>query len=144
MSEHRNLDPRALFPGFPEHRGNKTRFARRRVYTVSAWLGFCSLNAMKCVYVGFSLSKQRSSFRKIPLLYTGRAGGSARGKGFNNIFFTIPSGCSKWPNGNDMGRRVEGPEFACSLYFSFSFRLVFFLVIAVLFCFFVLLKFLDS
>ena len=73
--------------------------------------------------------------------YTGRAGGSARGKGFNNTFFTRSSVCSMWPDGNDMGRRIDGPEFACFLFFlSFSFGLVFFLVITVFFfCFFILL-----
>ena len=40
-----------------EHRGNKTRFASRRVHAVSAQLGFRSLNSMKFVYVGYSLSK---------------------------------------------------------------------------------------
>ena len=68
--------------------------------------------------------------------YTGRAGGSARGKGFNNTFFTRSSVCSMWPDGNDMGRRIDGPEFACFLFFlSFSFGLVFFLVITVFFLF---------
>ena len=72
--------------------------------------------------------------------YTGRAGGSARGKGFNNTFFTRSSVCSMWPDGNDMGRGIDGPEFARFLFFlSFSFGLVFFLVITVFFCFFILL-----
>ena len=56
-----------------------------------------------------------------------------------------------WPCGNDMARPVEGPEidygqnlfiFAFYLFFfSVCFRLVFFLVIAVLSCFFIWLKF---
>ena len=61
---------------------------------------------MKCVYVRFSLSKQRSFFRKTPLnsclmgldhLYTGRAGGSARGKGYNNLFLPSSAVCPMWP-----------------------------------------------
>ena len=35
-------------------------------------------------------------------LNTGRAGGRAKGKGFNNII-------SMWPDGDDMDRHVEGP-----------------------------------
>ena len=30
-------------------------------------------------------------------LYTGRAGGSARGKGYNNIFLPSSAVCSMWP-----------------------------------------------
>ena len=61
---------------------------------------------MKCVYVRFSLSKQRSFFRKTPLnsclmgldhLCTGRAGGSARGKGYNDMFLPSSAVCSMWP-----------------------------------------------
>ena len=72
--------------------------------------------------------------------YTGRAGGSARGKGFNDTFFTRSSVCSMWPDGNDMCRRIDDPEFACFLFFlSFSFGLVFFLLLPFFFCFFILL-----
>ena len=137
-----------------ENRGNKTRFARRRVYTVSAKLGFRSLNAMKCVYVGFSLSKQQSFFWKIPLsscligldqLHTGCTGGSAGWKGFNNIFltncfhrvpWTLRAGMSKVSNSIPRGTFFSSLLF----FFSFSFYLVFFLFIAVLFCFFIKLK----
>ena len=56
-------------------------------------------------------------------LYTGRAGGSSRGKGFNNIVYI-------WPGGNDIARRVEGPEFDFGqnlfLFASFLFFLFFF------------------
>ena len=66
---------------------------------------------MKCVYVRFSLSKQRSFFRKTPLnsclmgldhLYTGRAGGRARGKGYNNMF--LPSSAVACVAGVKRGR----------------------------------------
>ena len=51
-----------------------------------------------------------------------------RGKGFNKIFL-----CHfKWPS-NDMARCLEGPKVPRS----FSFRIVFFLVITALFCFFI-------
>ena len=59
--------------------------------------------------------------------------------GFNNA----PKGsgfvCFTWPSGNDMARCLEGPKVFSSplFFFSFSFRIVFFLVIAVLFCFFI-------
>ena len=54
-----------------------------------------------------------------------------------------------WPGGNDIALRVEGPEFdfgqeSFSIrffsIFSFSFRLVFFLVITVLLCFVPIIK----
>ena len=53
-----------------------------------------------------------------------------------------------WPGGNDIALRVEGPEFDfghnlflfASFLFFFSFRLVFFLVIAVLLCFVPIIK----
>ena len=51
-----------------------------------------------------------------------------RGKGFNKIFL-----CHfKWSS-NDMARCLEGPKVPRS----FSFRIVFFLVITALFCFFI-------
>ena len=116
-------------------------------------MGFRSLNAMKCVYIGFSLSKQQSFFWKISLnscligldqLYTGRAGGSSMGKGFNNIFSTIFPVCSLglvvtiWTSTSKFPSSITGRTYFSSLlFFSFSFRWVFFLVIAVLFCFFI-------
>ena len=51
-----------------------------------------------------------------------------RGKGFHKIFL-----CHfKWPS-NDMARCLEGPKVPRS----FSFRIVFFLVITAFFCFFI-------
>ena len=44
--------------------------------------------------------------------------------------------CFTWPSGNDMARRVEGPKVFSSplfFFFSFSFRIAFFLVIAFFF-----------
>ena len=56
----------AILDNYPqdmrENRGNKTRFASRRIHAVSAHLDFRSLNSMKFVYVGYSLSKQQSLF----------------------------------------------------------------------------------
>ena len=67
-----------------------------------------------------------------------------------NYFFTSKAvfmSANVWPDGIDVGRRGEGPElesgrnfflFAYFLFFfSFSFSYDFFLVIAVLFCFFI-------
>ena len=126
-----------------EHRGNKTRFSRRRVYTVSTKLGFRSLNAMKCVYVGFSLSKQQSFFWKIPLsscligldqLYTGCTGGSAGWKGFNNIFltnffhrvpWTLRAGMSKVSSSIPRGTFFTSLLFFFFLFFLFSFLFIY-------------------
>ena len=104
-----------------ENRGNKTRFARKRVCTVSVILGICSLNAMKfAVYVGFSPWKEQSFFWKISLnscligldqLCTGRAGGSSRGKAFNKIL----SPPSQWDFTNQKATQPEtSPEVICS------------------------------
>ena len=43
--------------------------------------------------------------------YTGRAGGSATGKGFNNIILTNSVVCPMWPACNEVARRVGGLEF---------------------------------
>ena len=50
--------------------------------------------------------------RFIKSVYTGRTGGSASRKGLNNILLKIVQGvlCGH-ADGNDVGRRVEGPEF---------------------------------
>ena len=74
--------------------------------------------------------------------YTGRAGGSARGKGFNNTFFTRSSVCSMWPDGND--RYVQGYRrsrvrlfsFFSFFFFWFSFLFSYY---RFFFCFFILL-----
>ena len=101
-------------------------------------LGFHSLhvNAMKCIYVGFSLSKLQSFFWKISLNSC-----LIRLKGFNNkISLPFPV-CSTWPGGKAFARCAEGPEIHSGqnldsfLFFS-SFRLVFILGITVLLCFY--------
>ena len=71
-------------------------------------LGFHSLhvNAMKCIYVGFSLWKLQPFFWKISL--NSRL---IRLEGSNNKISTKFLVCSKWPNGKAWARRVEGPEF---------------------------------
>ena len=87
-------------------------------------LGFHSLhvNAMKCIYVGFSLSKLQSFFWKISLNSC-----LIRLEGFNNKNSTKPCVCSTWPSGKAFARSAEGPEFesgrcfflfACFLFFS--------------------------
>ena len=80
-------------------------------------------------------------------LYTGRAGGSARVKGFNSIISAPFTVCPLWPDGKGVGRRVEGPEFDSGrnpfvfayfpffLFFSLSF--LFSYCSFVLFCFFI-------
>ena len=87
-------------------------------------LGFHSLhvNAMKCIYVGFSLSKLQSFFWKISLNSC-----LIRLEGFNNKNSTKLCVCSTWPSGKAFARSAEGPEFesgqclflfACFLFFS--------------------------
>ena len=74
--------------------------------------------------------------------YTGRAGGSARGKGFNNTFFTRSSVCSMWPDGNDRyapgyrRSRVRLFSFFSFFFFWFSFLFSYY---RFFFCFFILL-----
>ena len=105
-------------------------------------LGFHSLHvhAMKCIYVGFSLSKLQSFFWKISLNSC-----LIRLKGFNNkISLPFPV-CSTWPGGKAFTRCAEGPEIHSGqnldsflfFFFSFSFRLVFILGITVLLCFYI-------
>ena len=70
-------------------------------------LGFHSLHvhAMKCIYVGFSLSKLQSFFWKISLNSC-----LIRLKGFNNkISLPFPV-CSTWPGGKAFARCAEGPR----------------------------------
>ena len=117
-------------------------------------LSFHSLhvNAMKCIYVGFSLSKLLSFFWKISL--NSRL---IRLEGFNNKIETYQSVCSTWPSGKALARYIASPEFDArhnlflfasflffSSFFTFSFRLVFILGITVLLCLYIYsLKFLD-
>ena len=94
-------------------------------------LGFHSLhvNAMKCIYVGFSLSKLQSFFWKISL--NSRL---LRLEGTNNKISTKFSMCSGWPCSKAYARCVEGPEFysgrnlflfASFVFFSSSFLFLF-------------------
>ena len=71
-------------------------------------LGFHSLhvNAMKCIYVGFSLSKLLSFFWEICL--NSRL---IRLEGLNNKISTVLFLCSTWPRGKSLARCIEGPEF---------------------------------
>ena len=71
-------------------------------------LGFHSLhvNAMKCSYVGFSLSKLQSFFWKISL--NSRL---IRLKAFNNKILTVVPVCPTWPSGKPLARCVGGLEF---------------------------------
>ena len=116
-------------------------------------LGFHSLhvNAMKCIYVGFSLSKLLSFFWKISL--------NSRLislEGFNSNIATNQSVCPTWPSGKASARYIEGPGFDSrhnlflfasflffSSFFTFSFRLVFILGITVLLFFFMFLLYLP-
>ena len=72
--------------------------------------------------------------------YTGRTGGSSRGKGFIIYYGQFLPAFSTWPSGNALPMRGEGPQFdsGASILF-FFFLLVFVLVVAVLFCFFIYL-----
>ena len=100
-------------------------------------LGFHSLhvNAMKCIYVGFSLSKLQSFFWKISLNSC-----LIRLEGFTNKTSTAFPTCSTLPSGKAFASCAEGPEFKSghyrALFFS-SFRLDFILGITVLFCFYI-------
>ena len=112
-------------------------------------------NAMKCLYVrflGFSPSKQQSFFLKVSLnscligldqLYTGCTGGSSSEKALNKIL-SIVSQCvsrgvmvTKRPGVQEVPSSI--PDRVCFflLFFSFPLRLVFFLVMVNLFCFFI-------
>ena len=70
-------------------------------------LDFHSLhvNAMKCIYVGFSLSKLQSFFWKISL--NSRL---IRLEGFNKEISPILSVRTTWPGDKALSRCVEGPE----------------------------------
>ena len=90
-------------------------------------LGFHSLhvNAMKCIYVGFSLSKLQSFFWKMSL--NSRL---MRLEGFNNKISTIILECSTWPSGKALIQCVDSPEFESEnnlflFAFFFSFLLLF-------------------
>ena len=86
-------------------------------------LGFHSLhvNAMKCIFVGFSLSKLQSFFWKISL--NSRL---IRLEGFNNKISANPGVCSTWPSGKPLTRCVRGPEFDSGHSGSILFFLFFF------------------
>ena len=75
-------------------------------------LGFHSLhvNAMKCIYVVFSLSKLQSFFWKISL--NSRL---IRLEDFNTKISTNDPVSSTWPSGKALARCVEGLEFGFSL-----------------------------
>ena len=80
-----------------EHRDNKTRFACRRVCTVCPRLlgfHFLHVNAMKCIYVGFSLAKLQTFFWKISLNSC-----LIRLEGFNNKTSTELTMCPTWTSG---------------------------------------------
>ena len=88
-------------------------------------LGFHSLhvNAMKCIYVGFSLSKLQSFFWKISFNSC-----LIRFEGFNNKISTGLPVLSTWPSDKAFARCAEGPEFESGktpllfFFFSFSFH----------------------
>ena len=96
---------------------------------------------MKCVYVKFSPSKQQSFFRKVSLnscligleqLYTGRAGGSSKLSQCVSRGIVVVNACRK----SRVRFRVEPVSLLLfSSFLSFPLRLVFFLVVVVLFCF---------
>ena len=107
-------------------------------------LGFHSLhvNAMKCIFVGFSLSKLQSFFWKISL--NSRL---IRLEGFNNKISTLLIVCSTWPSGKALAcvsevlSSIPGITFFSSFrlfFFCASFPLVFILGITVLLCFYCL------
>ena len=96
-------------------------------------LSFHSLhvNAMKCIYVGFSLSKLQSFFWKISLNSC-----LIRLEGFNNKNSRRLCGCSTWPSGKALARCGEGPEFESSQYlFLFASFLFFFFFFFLFFSF---------
>ena len=72
--------------------------------------------------------------------YTGRAGGSATRKVFNNIISTVSKACPMRPDGNDVVRCVEGPEIASGQNLFLFVSFLFFFSISFLFsyCSFVL------
>ena len=114
-------------------------------------LGFHCLhvNATKCIFVGFSLSKLQSLFWKISLNLR-----LIRLEGFNNKISMYHSVRSMWPSGKALVWSGGGPEFETSynlfrfvsflfVFFSSSFPLVFILRITVFLCFIYSLQFLD-
>ena len=108
-----------------EPRGNKhVLLADEFVPYRPRLLSFHSLleNAMKCIYVGFSLSKLQSFFRKISLNSC-----LIRLEGFNNKISPTLLECPTWPSGKAFARCAERPEFesgqnlASFLFFFFLF-----------------------
>ena len=92
-----------------KHRGNKTRFARRRVFTVSTQT--VGLPFFTCICNAMHL----------------------RG------IFTVETGVKHWPDASKVPGSIPGITFFSSLlfFFSFSCYLVFILGITVLFCFYI-------
>ena len=85
---------------------------------------FLHVNAMKCIYVGFSLSKLQSFFWKISLNSC-----LIRLEGFNNKNSQNLRVCSTWPSGKAVARYTEGPEYGSAgqyLFLFASFLLFFF------------------
>ena len=78
-------------------------------------LGFHSfhVNAMKCIYIGFSLSKLQSFFWKISL--NSRL---IRLEGFNNKILTNFPVCPSWPSGKALALCVEGLNLPGKTFFS--------------------------
>ena len=99
---------------------------------------------MKCVYVGFSLSKQKSFFWKIFLNsidFIQDALAEVLGEKVLITYFWTFSQCV--PRGLARRRfqvRLQGKPFSPLFFFSFPFCLDFFLVIAILFGFFIQFK----
>ena len=79
-------------------------------------------HAMKCIYIGFSLSKLQSFFWKISLNSC-----LIRLEGFNNKNSRNLRVCSTWSSGKAFARCTEGPEFEFGQYlFLFASFLFFF------------------
>ena len=97
-------------------------------------LGICSLNSMKCVYVKFSPSKQQSFFRKVSLKFVFHR--------TRAIFIQLSQCVSRrivvvnaYKKSRVRFRAEPVSLLLFSSFLSFPLRLVFFLVIVVLFCF---------
>ena len=125
-----------------ENRGNKhpgkTRFARRRFYTVVGHLFFkfdeMRLRLVFTIKTTVILPKSIAEFvfNRNQQLYTGRAGGSSKLSQCVSRGIVVVNACGK----SRVRFRAEPVSLLLfSSFFSFPLRLVFFLVIVVLFCF---------
>ena len=97
-------------------------------------LGICSLNSMKCVYVKFSPSKQQSFLRKVSLKFVFNRNSSnfIQLSQYVSRGIVVVNACRK----SRVRFRAETVSLLLfSSFLSFPLRLVFFLVIVVLFCF---------